>query len=48
MGAPSSPVLSNLACLEMDKKMEALALQLGWNYSRYADDLTYSLDEPGG
>jgi len=47
MGAPSSPVLSNLACLVMYKQMEELALQSGWNYSRYADDLTFSLDEPG-
>jgi RNA-directed DNA polymerase len=46
MGAPTSPVLSNLACLDMDKQMEELALQMGWNYSRYADDLTYSWDKP--
>jgi RNA-directed DNA polymerase len=46
MGAPSSPVLSNLACLEMDKQMEEQALQSCWNYSRYADDLTYSWDKP--
>lgn len=46
MGAPTSPVLSNLACLDMDKQMEELALQSGWNYSRYADDLTYSWDKP--
>ncbi len=46
MGAPTSPVLSNLACLEMDKQMEELAPQSGWNYSRYADDLTFSRDKP--
>lgn len=46
MGAPSSPILSNLACLDMDKQMEELALQSGWHYSRYADDLTYSWDKP--
>jgi len=46
MGAPTSPVLSNLACLDMDKQMEELALQMSWNYSRYADDLTYSWDKP--
>jgi len=46
MGAPTSPVLSNLACLDMDKQMEELALQIGWNFSRYANDLTYSWDKP--
>ncbi len=44
MGAPTSPVLSNLACLEMDKQMEELARQMGWSYTRYADDLTFSRD----
>jgi RNA-directed DNA polymerase len=48
MGAPTSPVLSNLACIEMDSQMEELALQAGWEYSRYADDLTFSRNMPFG
>ena len=48
MGAPTSPVLSNLACMEMDGELEELALQEGWEYSRYADDLTLSRDMPFG
>lgn len=43
-GAPTSPVLSNFICLEMDAQLSALALQKNWNYSRYADDLTFSSD----
>jgi RNA-directed DNA polymerase len=46
MGAPTSPALSNLACLGMDKQMEELAGPMGRNYTRYVDDLTFSRNEP--
>ena len=42
MGAPSSPVLSNLVCLGLDRDLVALAGRHGWVYTRYADDLTFS------
>jgi RNA-directed DNA polymerase len=41
-GAPSSPILSNFACLLLDKKLTAFSNQNNWNYTRYADDLTFS------
>jgi retron-type reverse transcriptase len=42
-GAPTSPGLTNTLCLHMDNRIAALAKKLGWRYSRYADDLTFSL-----
>lgn len=42
MGAPTSPVLSNLVCLNLDYQMEQLALQHSAVYTRYADDITFS------
>lgn len=42
MGAPTSPVLSNMICFEMDHQLDKLAREHGWTYTRYADDLTFS------
>lgn len=42
-GAPTSPALTNALCLKMDQRLWKLAKKLGWNYTRYADDLTFSL-----
>lgn len=46
MGAPSSPVLSNLACRELDDGLQALATAKNWVYTRYADDLSFSSKRP--
>ena len=45
IGAPTSPVLSNFACLEMDKELAAYCLLNDIVYTRYADDLTFSCNE---
>lgn len=45
MGAPTSPVLSNFACLEMDTGLQDLANWANWRFSRYADDLSFSSSE---
>ena len=42
-GAPTSPGLTNVVCLRMDRRLTGLAKEFGWRYSRYADDLTFSL-----
>ncbi len=42
-GAPTSPGLTNSLCLRMDRRLEGLAKKYGWRYTRYADDLTFSL-----
>lgn len=44
-GAPTSPGLANVICNRMDKRMMGLANKRGFNYSRYADDMTFSADE---
>jgi len=43
-GAPTSPVLSNFICLELDKELKDYAQISNLQYSRYADDLTFSSD----
>ena len=44
MGAPTSPVLSNLACQDLDDLLTQYAKSMNWNYTRYADDMTFSSD----
>lgn len=41
-GAPTSPAISNIICRKMDYRLSKLADSLGANYSRYADDITFS------
>lgn len=42
-GAPTSPGLTNTLCMRLDRRLQGLASKLGWRYTRYADDLTFSL-----
>jgi RNA-directed DNA polymerase len=46
IGAPSSPVLSNALCHELDEQLSRLADESGLTYSRYADDLFFSTRQP--
>jgi len=41
-GAPTSPILSNMICLTLDKDIEQLARKYGFVYTRYADDISLS------
>ena len=45
-GSPTSPMLSNLVMLETDKLLSAMATQVGLTYTRYSDDITFSIDGP--
>lgn len=41
-GAPTSPHISNLICHTLDKRLTGLAKKMNIEYSRYADDITFS------
>ena len=41
-GAPTSPVISNFICLKLDAQLIAFCNENQINFSRYADDLTFS------
>lgn len=41
-GAPTSPALTNILCRKLDRRMQDATKNLGFSYSRYADDLTFS------
>lgn len=42
MGAPTSPVLSNIAMMELDYALLQLAEKYALTYTRFADDITFS------
>jgi len=42
MGAPTSPVLANMACINMDLELESICKDFKIKYTRYADDMTFS------
>jgi RNA-directed DNA polymerase len=46
-GAPTSPGVCNAVTLRLDRRLAGLARKLGFAYTRYADDLTFSGDDDG-
>ncbi len=51
-GAPTSPIITNLICRQLDRRLLGLAKRFRLSYSRYADDITFSTNakevfEPG-
>lgn len=41
-GAPTSPIITNAICEKLDVRLTGVAKRFGLNYSRYADDITFS------
>jgi hypothetical protein len=41
-GAPTSPVFSNIICQKLDRRLSGVAKKFHLNYTRYADDITFS------
>lgn len=41
-GACTSPAISNLISRRLDSRLTGLTRKLGWQYTRYADDLSFS------
>lgn len=41
-GAPTSPIISNMVCLQLDSQLQRLAKKQHCMYTRYADDITFS------
>lgn len=41
-GAPTSPAITNALCRRLDRRLLKMADDLGFTYTRYADDLTFS------
>jgi retron-type reverse transcriptase len=43
-GSPCSPILTNIICRNLDRKLLGLAKRFNLRYTRYADDITFSSD----
>ena len=41
-GSPCSPLISNMVCQNLDRRLAGLAKRFGVEYTRYADDITFS------
>jgi hypothetical protein len=41
-GSPTSPIITNMICDKLDRRLSGLAKRFGLNYTRYADDITFS------
>jgi len=44
-GSPASPMITNILCRSLDKRLNGLASKFGFIYTRYADDISFSTKE---
>lgn len=45
-GAPTSPAISNFVCAKLDRRIHGLSKKMKFRYTRYADDLIFSSNNP--
>ncbi|WEK38324.1 MAG: reverse transcriptase domain-containing protein [Candidatus Pseudobacter hemicellulosilyticus] len=45
-GAPTSPAITNILCYQLDKRLQGLAGKHDCAYTRYADDVSFSWNNP--
>lgn len=41
-GSPTSPTITNILCVKLDRRLHGLAKRFNIRYSRYADDISFS------
>ncbi|MFW9865971.1 MAG: reverse transcriptase family protein [Candidatus Thorarchaeota archaeon] len=41
-GSPASPMITNIICRRLDRRLNGLAASFGFSYTRYADDMSFS------
>jgi RNA-directed DNA polymerase len=41
-GAPTSPIITNMLCAKLDSQLRQVAVRFKSDYTRYADDITFS------
>ena len=44
-GSPASPMITNIICRRLDKRLNGLAQKFGFNYTRYADDMSFTVND---
>ena len=44
-GSPASPMITNILSRKLDKRLIGLAKKFGFHYTRYADDISFSLQQ---
>ena len=45
-GYPTSPLLGDAACYRLDLELAGIAKAFSYEFTRYADDITFSGDDP--
>lgn len=44
-GSPASPMITNIICRKLDKRLSVLSFKYNCTYTRYADDMSFSFRE---